>query len=117
MTPSMVSNSAYFGGDGDDIFYSGYYGVNQIAIGGDGNDTYSISSPGFLTIADQSSSSFDVLETTGVGVYELNTFFTTVDGGRHLFVIDADSHNRQLLLWITGILQTKLSLSVHQTLL
>ena len=87
----LSSNTVYFGGQGNDTIYSGYNGQNQIAIGGDGNDTYKISSPGFLTIADLSNSTYDVVEATGIGVYRPNTYFATVDGGRHLYIVDLDS--------------------------
>ena len=58
---------------GNYTIYSGYNGENQIAIGGDGNDTYKISTPGFLTIADLSNFTYDVVEATGIGVYRPNT--------------------------------------------
>ena len=57
----------------------------------DGDDIYKISSPGYLTISDLSASSFDVVEATGIGVYRENTYFATIDGGRHLYIFDIDS--------------------------
>ncbi len=40
------SNFTSFGLDGDDTIISSYNGVYQFAIGGEGNDTYKINSPG-----------------------------------------------------------------------
>ncbi|MDA8717550.1 putative Ig domain-containing protein, partial [Alphaproteobacteria bacterium] len=94
----LSSNTVYFGEAGNDTIYSGSYGDNQIAIGGDGNDTYKITGPGFLTIADLSSSTFDVVEATGIGVYRPNTYFATVDGGRHLYLLDLDSFQSVIAL-------------------
>ncbi|MDC0563831.1 putative Ig domain-containing protein, partial [Alphaproteobacteria bacterium] len=94
----LNSGMVYFGGSGNDTIHSGYYAENQIAIGGDGNDTYKISNPGYLTIADLSNSSFDVIETTGIGVYRPNTYFATIDGGRHLYIIDLDSQQAVIAL-------------------
>ena len=90
-TITLSTGVVYFGGAGNDTIYSGWYSENQIAIGGDGDDTYKISSPGYLTIADLSNSSYDVVEATGIGVYRPSTYFATIDGGRHLYIIDTDS--------------------------
>ena len=49
-------------------------GDNQIAIGVMGM-IHKISSPGFLTIADLSSSSYDVVEASGIGLYGTSTYF------------------------------------------
>ena len=94
----LSSDTVYFGGPGNDIIRSGYNGENQIAIGGDGDDIYKISSPGYLTISDLSASSFDVVEATGIGVYRENTYFATIDGGRHLYIFDIDSGQNVIAL-------------------
>ena len=93
-----VSNSAVFTLDGNDTITSTYYGENQIAVGGKGDDTYVINTPGILTIFDNGTSSNDTLEATGIGVTSPDTFFATIDE-RHLFVYDSYS-GQNLIVWI-----------------
>ena len=91
-----ASYSVIFGLDGDDIITSANGGDYQIVIGGEGNDTYIINSPGVMTINDNGNSSNDTIEASGIGVYSETTYFGTLEG-RHLVV--GDSLSGQYLHW------------------
>ena len=50
------SNFTSFGLNGDDVFTSAVNGSYQFVVGGEGNDTYIINSPGVMTIFDNANS-------------------------------------------------------------
>ena len=81
------TNFTSFGLNGDDFFTSAINGFYQIAVGGEGNDTYIINSPGVMTIFDNGNSPNDIVNATGLDVYASSTFFGTIDN-RHLVVLD-----------------------------
>ena len=76
-TIQAKSNFTSFGLNGDDVFTSAVNGSYQFVIGGEGNDTYIINSPGVMTIFDNANSSNDIVEASGLDVYSLSTFFGT----------------------------------------
>ncbi|WP_247888423.1 calcium-binding protein [Azospirillum brasilense] len=83
------SNTVFFGLQGNDVFYGGY-GIDFVFfLGGAGDDTYSIQSPGAIVIADSGGSS-DQLIASGIGVSRPTTYAATIDG-RHLVVGDTKS--------------------------
>ena len=86
-----------FGLDGDDVFTSSLNGEYQFVIGGEGNDHYIINSPGVMTIFDNSNSSNDMVEASGLGVSFLSTFFGTIDN-RHLVAGDINSGQQLLII-------------------
>ena len=86
-----------FGLDGDDIITSSYNGEYQFVIGGEGNDHYIINSPGVMTIFDNGTSSNDIVEASGLGVYSLSTVFGTIDN-RHLVAGDINSGQQLLII-------------------
>ena len=86
-----------FGLDGDDVFTSSFNGEYQFVIGGEGNDHYIINSPGVMTIFDNSNSSNDMVEASGLGVSFLSTFFGTIDN-RHLVASDINSGQQLLII-------------------
>ena len=64
------------------------YGANeQVFVGGGGNDTYKIEQPGFMTVFDGGYSGKDVVQATGIGVYNDSTWVATIEG-RHLWAYD-----------------------------
>ena len=86
-----------FGLGGDDVFTSSSDGFYQFAIGGEGNDTYIINSPGVMTIIDNGNSYNDTVEASGIGVNSLSTFFGTIDN-RHLIVSDNVSGQQLVII-------------------
>ena len=86
-----------FGLGGDDVFTSSSDGFYQFAIGGEGNDTYIINSPGVMTIIDNGNSYNDTVEASGIGVNSLSTFFGTIDN-RHLLVSDNVSGQQLVII-------------------
>lgn len=85
-----MTNSFYFGLDGDDVFESGYNADYQAFIGGQGNDYYLMNSPGAMTIADGGNSSGDTLEVSGITVSSLSSYVAEIDS-RHLVAFDLDA--------------------------
>lgn len=96
-TIQAKSNFTSFGLNGDDVFTSAVNGSYQFVVGGEGNDTYIINSPGVMTIFDNANSSNDIVEATGLDVYSLSTFFGTVDN-RHLVVSDNVSGQQLVII-------------------
>ena len=96
-TIQAKSNFSSFGLDGDDVFTSSYNGEYQFVIGGEGNDHYIINSPGVMTIFDNGTSSNDIVEASGLGVYSLSTVFGTIDN-RHLVAGDINSGQQLLII-------------------
>jgi hypothetical protein len=86
-----------FGLGGDDIITSSYLGEYQFVIGGEGNDTYIINSPGTMTIIDHGNSQFDTVEASGLGVTYDTTFFGTIDN-RHLVATDTISGQQLIVI-------------------
>ena len=86
-----------FGLDGDDVITSSNNGWYQFVIGGEGNDHYIINSPGVMTIFDNGTSSNDIVEASGLGVYSLSTVFGTIDN-RHLVAGDINSGQQLLII-------------------
>ena len=85
-----TSASVFHGMAGNDVFYSGLNQDYQVFIGGTGNDTYNISSPGAMTISDGGSSENDKVIADGIGWYSDTSYSLTIDN-RHLFVYDTIS--------------------------
>jgi len=85
-----MTNSFYFGLDGDDVFESGYNADYQAFIGGQGDDYYLMNSPGAMTIADGGNSSGDTLEISGISVSSLSSYVAEIDS-RHLVAFDLDA--------------------------
>jgi hypothetical protein len=86
-----------FGLGGDDIITSSYLGEYQFVIGGEGNDTYIINSPGTMTLIDHGNSQFDTVEASGLGVTYETTFFGTIDN-RHLVATDTISGQQLIVI-------------------
>ena len=91
------SNFSSFGLGGNDVFTSSSGGSYQFAIGGEGNDTYIINSPGVMTIIDNGNSYNDTVEASGISVNSLSTFFGTIDN-RHLIVSDNVSGQQLVII-------------------
>ena len=92
-----ISNSVIFGLKGNDVITSSYGGDYQTVIGGEGDDTYIIHSPGIMTIIDNGNSANDRVEASGIGVYSETTYFGTIDS-RHLVVGDSLSGQYLIVL-------------------
>ena len=91
------SNSVTFGLDGNDIITSAYDGAYQMVVGGSGNDTCIINSPGTMTIVDNANSSNDTVQASGIGVDSETTFFGTIDS-LHLVAIDIASGQQLIII-------------------
>ena len=59
------------------IFTSLYGATEQVFVGGEGSDTYKIDQPGFMTVFDGGYSGKDVVQATGIGVYNDSTWVAT----------------------------------------
>ena len=64
-----------------------YGATEQVFVGGEGNDTYKIDQPGFMTVFDGGYSGSDVVRATGIGVDNYSTWVATIEG-RHLWAYD-----------------------------
>ena len=71
---------------GNDFFYFLGFANEQVFVGGEGADKYKIDSPGFMTMFDGGYRCKDVVQATGIGVYNDSTWVATIDGGQHLGV-------------------------------
>ena len=91
------SNSITFGLDGNDIITSAYDGAFQMVMGGPGNDSYIINSPGTMTIVDNGNSSNDTVQASGIGVSSGTAFFGTIDS-RHLVITDTASGQELIII-------------------
>ena len=69
-------------------------------MGGEGSDTYTISSAGFMTVYDAgigNHGGFDRVETSGIGLFSETSYVATVDN-RHLFGFDIASQQNVLII-------------------
>lgn len=84
--------AAIFGLQGDDDFG----GVSALAIGGSGNNYYSIGVPAIVTVMEPSGTS-DAVAATEIGFGRTSTHAITLDS-RHLFLFDTASAQAMVLL-------------------
>ena len=82
--------SVLFGGGGGDQLYSESTLDGNYLIGGDGNDTYYVSSGDHALIFDNATSTADWVEIPSMGFTYDTTFALTIDNGRHLFAYQSN---------------------------
>ena len=96
------SDRVYFGRGDSDTFISGTNAEFQVFVGGDGGDSYSIDSPGAMTVVDAGNSADDSLYTTGIGLTYATSYAAAIDS-KHLVAFDVDSDQVIYLInWLNG---------------
>jgi hypothetical protein len=96
-----ATGGIFFGLQGIDTFIHPVGGVFLVYVGGSGDDHYDMGSQSGLMTISETSGATDRLTATGLGVTRATTFFSTMEGGRHLFVYDTASGQGVLQLdWL-----------------
>ena len=68
-------------------FQSNFGSFNQIFVGGDGDDSYLINRPGYMTVFDGGYQDSDTVKATGIDLASNSSSFALVEGA-HLFAYD-----------------------------
>ncbi len=91
-----------FGLNGDDSLTAslGVAGADQVvfAVGGEGNDIYTVNDNGTLVVLENGNSTADSIISRGISLNGANTESVTVEGQKHLLVRDTVTNQQVLLL-------------------
>lgn len=94
-TSTSFSGSITFGLGGDDVLRNGDSTDQVVLMGGSGNDVYEVGYGSIATIGD--TSGFDSIKVP-FGLYDVDTYALTVNGGRHILVVNTYYETGALVL-------------------